>query len=290
MNNKQVAHLWANKSKASAKGSNFYFNNTDIYSYSTLIGKIYSCEVIFIDSRNYSVTTQKQKRYIYNAIDKNKYQIIECPKINFIVKSIHFSNNKLIENINKKDCHIDNLKYFLETIKDLHNNFNKSKKYKELIQNKINEKIKQYKKYCEIFNLKINNNIINFDNEKYKIEVEKEKIKNAKLKVKIEKEKIKKEQEKLNYFFNNDKEIKTLDFRYGTNFGKIVGEKFVTNSGAEVLASEVTKILKIIDLKSDLKHFEIGNFRIDYRDEKGIKIGCHFFDNEEIERIKKLFK
>lgn len=33
MNNSQVAHLWANKSKTSAKGSSFYFDGSTIYSY-----------------------------------------------------------------------------------------------------------------------------------------------------------------------------------------------------------------------------------------------------------------
>lgn len=37
MNNSMVAHLWANESKESANGSNFYFEGESIYSYGGIL-------------------------------------------------------------------------------------------------------------------------------------------------------------------------------------------------------------------------------------------------------------
>ncbi len=60
MNNKQVAHLWANKSLQSAKGSHFYFEGDTIYSYGSHfpIARHYKGVVLFTTA-SYSNTTAR---------------------------------------------------------------------------------------------------------------------------------------------------------------------------------------------------------------------------------------
>lgn len=69
MNNKEVAHLWANRSRESAKGSSFYFTGDTIYSYGAHfpIARHYKGCVLFT-SKGYSNTTAKHKGYARSAV------------------------------------------------------------------------------------------------------------------------------------------------------------------------------------------------------------------------------
>ncbi len=69
MNNEQVAHLWANKSRSAAKGSSFYFDGDTIYSYGPHfpIARHYKGIVLYT-SRTYSVTTAKHKGIVCSAM------------------------------------------------------------------------------------------------------------------------------------------------------------------------------------------------------------------------------
>jgi hypothetical protein len=68
MNNKQVAHLWANKSRESASGSHFYFDGDTIYSYGSHfpIARHYKGVVLFT-SNGHSVTTTRHKSITSSA-------------------------------------------------------------------------------------------------------------------------------------------------------------------------------------------------------------------------------
>ncbi len=68
MNNSQVAHLWANQSRQSAKGSSFYFEGSTIYSYGPHfpIARHYQGAVL-MTTRGYSNTTAKHKSLTYRA-------------------------------------------------------------------------------------------------------------------------------------------------------------------------------------------------------------------------------
>lgn len=68
MNNTQVAHLWANHSRANARGSHFYFEGDTIYSYGSHfpIARHYKGAVLFT-TKGYSVTTAQHKSYVRQA-------------------------------------------------------------------------------------------------------------------------------------------------------------------------------------------------------------------------------
>jgi hypothetical protein len=76
MNNQQVAHLWANQSRDGARGSNFYFDGRDLFSYGRhfMVGRIVmsppdkDAPCILLNSGSYSVSTSKHQAYARNAI------------------------------------------------------------------------------------------------------------------------------------------------------------------------------------------------------------------------------
>ena len=86
MNNKEVAHLWANLSTANKKGSHFYFEGVRLYSYGAhfLLGKLFPSsdkgEIALINYRQYSATTAKHKSYALRALYSTEWQIIQVPR------------------------------------------------------------------------------------------------------------------------------------------------------------------------------------------------------------------
>jgi hypothetical protein len=68
MNNRQLAHLWANKSRESARGSHFYFEGETIYSYGVHfpIARHYKGVVLFTTG-SYSVSTSKHISFARSA-------------------------------------------------------------------------------------------------------------------------------------------------------------------------------------------------------------------------------
>lgn len=86
MNNLQVAHAWATQSRESAKGSNFYFEGTTIYSYgphfpiATFTDRVTNSgfHVVLFTTRRYSATTAKHCSLVRNALKGLNVRIIEC--------------------------------------------------------------------------------------------------------------------------------------------------------------------------------------------------------------------
>lgn len=68
MDNSQVAHLWANRSRERAKGSNFYFEGDTIYSYGSHfpIARHFGGVVLFTN-QSYSVSTSRHISYVRQA-------------------------------------------------------------------------------------------------------------------------------------------------------------------------------------------------------------------------------
>lgn len=79
MNNKEVAHLWANQSKPRAKGSNFYFEGPKLYSYGDhfVVGRILPSGTVVMTTQTYSSSTQRHISYARNAIARSK-RIVYC--------------------------------------------------------------------------------------------------------------------------------------------------------------------------------------------------------------------
>jgi hypothetical protein len=81
MNNREVAHLWANQSRASGKGSNFFFEGPTIYSYGyhfPIARHVGS--VILFTTDSYSSSTAKHKAYTRQAIADCE-MVIDVPDV-----------------------------------------------------------------------------------------------------------------------------------------------------------------------------------------------------------------
>lgn len=80
MNNKEVAHLWANQSRKSAFGSHFYFQGDTIYSYgphfpiARLVG-----DVVLFTTRGYSNSTARHKGIALSACHHKPLFFVETP-------------------------------------------------------------------------------------------------------------------------------------------------------------------------------------------------------------------
>lgn len=105
--NGQVAHLWANRSKAHARSSNgnFHFDGDTIYSYATPIAKLYP-RCTLITSTRYSTTTEgKHKNAIRRAVEGAR----------FCVPSIGSRGGRNYDDKDGKPDHAANLKHFQES-------------------------------------------------------------------------------------------------------------------------------------------------------------------------------
>lgn len=82
MNNTQVAHLWANKSRPSAKGSSFYFEGDTIYSYGPHfpIARHVNGVVLFTTG-SYSVTTARHISITRQACSHLDVFHVENPRL-----------------------------------------------------------------------------------------------------------------------------------------------------------------------------------------------------------------
>lgn len=74
MNNRTIAHLWANEKKESANGSNFFFEGESIYSYGyhfeagRIVRNKRGEKAYLINSIHYSSTTSKHQYFVRSAI------------------------------------------------------------------------------------------------------------------------------------------------------------------------------------------------------------------------------
>lgn len=69
MKGREVAHLWANKSRSSAKASNFYFNGDTIYSYGSHspIARHHKAGCVLMTTQTYSRSTSRHIGYVRSA-------------------------------------------------------------------------------------------------------------------------------------------------------------------------------------------------------------------------------
>lgn len=74
MNNRMIAHLWANEKKESVNGRNFFFEGESIYSYGyhfeagRIVRNKRGEKAYLINSIHYSSTTSKHQYFVRNAI------------------------------------------------------------------------------------------------------------------------------------------------------------------------------------------------------------------------------
>tara|TARA_B100001093_G_scaffold508836_1_gene571797 strand:+ start:236 stop:1132 length:897 start_codon:yes stop_codon:yes gene_type:complete len=294
MNNSQVAHIWANQSKTTAKGSNFFFNNNSIYSYGHHfeVARLVQTEkgnktIALFEPRTYSNSTNRHQSLAKNAVhglhESFDFQLpsYDLTRDDFL-RSFNRFGNIVIDSLKKskraikyKDWHIRDAVNAVEQWNKLKAYFptltKGIKKLKTLDQHQIDKLVESEKKQKAI------------EAKKRKKEID------AKIKL------------WLNHDINSlphDAKTMIRQKALSKNFGLKITSKIrllneiETSRGAIVPLDHAKLFFNAIkrfeknpnECKS---RFRVGHFTLDRLTTKGAKIGCHLLEWKEINRFAK---
>jgi len=272
MNNKQVAHLWANKSRKSASGSHFYFEGDTIYSYGSHfpIARHYDGVVLFT-TQGYSSTTACHKSIVREACSH-----LEVFHVDDVTKDPSKADLKSykasISLCALKAAKARNPEFLLESLQSI---------------------VNQANAFCEHFGFSTRFTMpSNLDDLKAKAAAQSVKDRAAKA---ARLEKIEKDNtETVRQWLSGASvsipcSIQGVYLRYR----EIDGPKMETSKGAIVLLSEAKKAFRFVMLKRENgwhrngEQFPIGEFHLDAVNEQGVVAGCHRVAWGEIERFAK---
>jgi hypothetical protein len=300
MDNRSLAHNWANQVKPHGKGSNFFYEGIHLYSYGHHFeaGRIVKTEkgntIVLINGENYSPSTQRHLSYAWQAsnhmeqfafpLHNSSYSIIvrdELTKDDFTRAFIRFGNI-VIESSKKAqrsrkygDLH---LKDAVKAMDD----WNMLKFYFP----KLTKGIKRLTLPSDLQIKKLN--------DKDKAERKAELLR--------KKERIKREENAwLNYETNyvsrvakcllRQRQVKTIQEAGFAPQTRLIDE-VETSHGARVPLDHARVFYKAItrfkaNPKACDERFKVGNFRLDRLSNNGAHIGCHFIEWSEMERFAK---
>jgi len=135
MNNSQLAHAWANQTKAAATASNFHFSGPTIYSYGTHFPiATLDRETVLFTSRTYGNSTAKHISHARRAIPHG-IPVIYC-------------HNPLTRN------HTGNLETFAAELADSLAKYKTAKKYKDSHADQIDRQLANVRAYFAHFKTK----------------------------------------------------------------------------------------------------------------------------------------
>lgn len=276
MNNNEVAHLWANKSRERASGSHFYFDGDTIYSYGGHfpIARHYKGFVLFT-SKSHSVTTAKHKGIVSGACH-------HLPR--FTVESV-------MDNPNGKD-----VRNYADDIKFLTDKAAKARNPDSAIQI-LESSVAEANLFCETFGFKTRFEMpSNWDDlkAKAKASAERERKVKALRQAKLEAEAAETIQKWLaGELVNVPHFIGTVYLRKHplSNFEN--DGIMETSKGARVPLSEAEKAFRFaVAMRARGWHrngdtFAVGSYQLDAVNEQGVVAGCHRIAWPEIERFAK---
>lgn len=280
MNNEQVAHLWANKSRTSAKGSSFYFDGDTIYSYGSHfpIARHYKGVILFT-TRGYSTSTSKHIGYARSA-------------------SHHLTT--FYTNDPQRDPSKRDLKGYKERIADKALAAVRARSNKEWALNALNAEVAKANKFAAHFGFKTKFTVpSSIDLDALKAEAAasaaREHKATAAKKAKAEKDAA----ETISKWLAGERvtipnSVSKVYLRYAAPFVEQTKTPMLqTSKGAEVLLAEAEKAFRFIMLKRESgwhrngETFKVGDFQLDEVTADYVKAGCHKIEFCEIERFAK---
>ena len=297
MNNQQVAHLWANQSRGSAKGSNFFFNGKSIWSYGYHfeVGRIVETEkgkeIVLLNPESYSISTQRHQSYARQAC--NHLESFDFP--------LHDSRySTIVRHELTKDDFTRAFVSFGKIVIDSVKKAKRSRKYSELY-------IKQAEKAMNDWNAlkahfpKLTKGIKRLkmpdDNQVDKLLASDKAQKAKERKEKLEREKRARAMlaEKENDWLNHECDYLPREARCLLRlnlWGKAPLTIVETSHGARVDKDKARlfylAINRFKDNPSECKErYQVGDFRLNKLTSNGAQIGCHFIEWNEIERFAK---
>ena len=302
MNNQQVAHLWANQSRESAKGSNFYFNGKSIWSYGYHfeVGRIVETEkgkeIVLLNGESYSISTQRHQSYARQACN-------HLESYDFPLHNSRFST--IVRHELSKDDMTRAFVAFGKIVIDSVKKAKRSRKYSDFY-------IKQAEKAVNDWNAlkahfpKLTKGIKRLkmpDDHQVNELIASDKAQKAKeRKEKLEREKrlaerLKEDSVKwLNYERNYMDRLAKCLLRQRRVIVNGNVESFIdeveTSHGARVPLDKARlfylAITRFKDNPSECtERYQVGDFRLNKLTSNGAQIGCHFIEWNEIERFAK---
>jgi len=298
MDNRSLAHNWANQVKPHGKGSNFFYEGIHLYSYGHHFeaGRIVKTEkgntIVLINGENYSPSTQRHLSYAWQAsnhmeqfafpLHNSSYSIIvrdELTKDDFTRAFIRFGNividscKKASRSRKYGDLHLNDAKKAVE-------DWNKLKAYFP----SLTKGMKKLKLPSDIQIKKLN------DKDKLERKLERER----------QKEREKEDSYKwLNYERNYMSRVSQTLLRQRMIKEKvhpdyIANRRFVdeveTSHGARVPLDQAKRFYGVIKRFKDnpnacKERLKVGNFHLSNLTPNGAHIGCHFIAWSEMERF-----
>jgi len=280
MNNKQVAHLWANQSRESASGSHFFFEGDTIYSYGRHFPIARHHEgIILFTSKDYSITTTSHKSYVRQAC---------CHLTSFTVSDV--TRKPCVADLKEYAAEIEKLSTLVARARD-----------PQWKLSELETLIREANSFAEIFGFKRrfampDETTLATLREKSKLAAQKKAKQTAIRNAKIERENaesiqkwIAGEQSSLPYTIGKV----YLRAKDATDKADGSNPLMQTSKGATVPLHEAEKAFRFVIAHRQAgwhrngANFQVGEFQLDSVNEQGVIAGCHHIAWDEIERFAK---
>lgn len=284
MNNSQVAHCWANQTKAKGRGSNFFFDGESIYSYghhfevARLVQTERNKTIALHTTTNYSVTTQRHKQEARMA----------CHNLHesFYVPSFPMRRDVPPERTWFKET----FKHYHDKAVESHRKAKRARVYTDMHLREAKEAIANARLLKSHFpkatkGLRIRN--VNDDEiarieAKAKAQAKRDRKERAR-RDKEERARIAKKEEE---WLNHERERIGFSWRLGPHWGRryllrkhATKDRIETSHGAHVTMREGETFYKVIDRYRDrpteCPQANVNGFRLTRLEESGAVIGCH---------------
>jgi hypothetical protein len=293
MNNSEVAHAWANQTKQSGTGSNFYFNGPEIYSYGShfLAGEVLAPGFYWINDQRYSSSTNKHQSHIRHAL--------------------YFSDRKIYHfRIFHSHSDYDTVKYDFEEAKERFKSARHPWKYYDTIfrtylryrdfntfVNKKKGKYFRFYSYITKGSAKERKNLLN--RMKYFIDKHYDKVaawdeKRAEISAKKEARRQRereirqlRDEQKLELWLNNEYSLPLYSLQKAYLRISKDGKKVQTSKGASVRVESAKILYKMIKAGKEIRGHNIDGFTV--KSINGtLEIGCHSIDMDSVKKVGEL--
>ena len=273
ISNSQVAHLWAQQRKESAKGSHFYFEGPTIYSYGRHfpIATFIRPDVVLFTTDSYSNSTCKHIGHARHAIPGNM-RVFHVPHV-------------------LGERHADNVRSYLDRFQTALEKAGRARKGKEYWLSHAQGMQYEARAYCEMFGqpfpVQLAEEISPALIEAARVAAANEKARNRERD--LERARIRAEEEKQ----ARDEWRAGLNSRYFSNpiMLRKKGTMVETSAGAFVPVKEARQLWQMVQTcKQEARHlvplkaYPVGEFTLLEIDANGnATVGCHLLDYAECE-------
>lgn len=278
-NNAEVAHVWAQQTQSEGRGSNMFFDGVSIYSYGRHfeIARFIRPGIVFLTTRDYSVSTSRHKHIVRNAISHK--QVFTVPSM---------------------DNHDENVKYFITEISRLDKAIRSSITHAGIYARDLGELAGHLQKYLELFKKNITKKcredgrkaLKAYNHWDYKDILEKCSERKRELEAKNEhKRRRRQELEAVRQKENIEK------WRAGEYHGylgsmpvmlRVTSDNDIqTSHGARISMSEGIELYAKLKSGAPVHGLKLGEYTVTAYDNEILTVGCHKVPRSEIEMMAK---